>query len=79
MPNFSPTLEQTFTLAQVEAQSQRSAVKGTPHLFIALTKLDGVIAAGLRAQGHHPKAIRAALRLALGQGQAGPKLRPSRR
>lgn len=76
MSNFSPILEQTLILAQAEAQSQHSAVMGTPHLFIALTKLDGVTAAGLRAQGQHPKAIRAALRLALGQGQAAGEAEP---
>jgi len=70
MPNFPPIVEQTLRLAQAEAHSQHSAVKGTPHLFIALTKLEGVTAAGLRAQGQHPKAIRAGLRLALGQSRS---------
>ena len=44
--------------AQAEAQHQRSPVLGTPHLFIALTKLDGATAAALRAQSHDPKEVR---------------------
>jgi hypothetical protein len=58
-------------LALTEAQRQRSAVLGTPHLFIALTKLHGATAAALRAQGHEPKEIRDGLRVA----QAGERHR----
>ena len=49
MAKFAPDLENVFTLALVEAQRTHSRVLGTPHLFIGLTKLDGVTASGLRA------------------------------
>jgi len=44
----SSFLEQVIALALAEAQHHRSPVLGTPHLFIALTKLDGTTAAALR-------------------------------
>jgi len=76
MSNFAPEIQNTITLALAEAQYQHSPVLGTPHLFIALTKLDGVTAAALRAQGHDPKAVRDGLRMALGQGEAPPGTEP---
>jgi ATP-dependent Clp protease ATP-binding subunit ClpC len=72
----SSAVGQVLTRALAEAQRQRSAIVGTPHLFIALTKLDGVTAAALRAQGHGPKAVRDRLRAALGQGDAQPGMEP---
>jgi ATP-dependent Clp protease ATP-binding subunit ClpC len=76
MGNFSPSVESAIQIALAEAQQQKSAVLGTPHLFIALTKLDGGTAAALRGQGHDPKRIRDGLRAALGQGQAAPGAEP---
>ena len=49
MPNPSHEAEQALALALAEAQRQRSPILSTPHLFIALTKLDGATAAALRA------------------------------
>jgi len=57
-------------LARAEAQASHSTVIGTPHLFIALTKLGGLTAQAIEAQGHSPKEVRAALRTALGTGDA---------
>ena len=76
MLDFSPTIEQTVALALAEAQRRRSLILGTPHLFIALTKLDGATAAALRAQGHEPKEVRDGLRVALGRGEAAPWAKP---
>src|SRR3990172_2757183 len=64
------SLTPLLTLARAEAQALRSAVLGTPHLFIALTKLDGLTAQALEAQNHNPKQVRDALRRALGIGSA---------
>ena len=72
MSNSMPEIQNVIALALTEAQHQRSPVLGTPHLFIALTKLDGTTAAALRAQGRDPKAVRDGLRMALGQGEAPP-------
>jgi ATP-dependent Clp protease ATP-binding subunit ClpC len=72
----SPAVEQAIALALTEAQHQSSPALSTPHLFIALTKLDGATAAALRAQGHDPKGVRDGLRMALGQGQALPGSEP---
>jgi len=76
MPDLSPIVEQSFAVALSEAQSRRSPVLGTPHLFIALTKLNGDTAAALRAQGHDPKNVCDGLRSALGQGEAPPGAEP---
>jgi len=38
-------VRQALTLALTEAHRQRSSILGAPHLFIALTQLDGVTAA----------------------------------
>jgi ATP-dependent Clp protease ATP-binding subunit ClpA len=77
MPNFSPALERAFSIALIEAQTTHSRVLGTPHLFIALTKLDGVTAADLRAQGRDPKQVRDAIRMHMGQGNAAPNEKPA--
>jgi ATP-dependent Clp protease ATP-binding subunit ClpC len=74
--NFAPDIQKTISLALAEAQHQRSSTLSTPHLFIALTKLDGATAATLRAQGHDPKEVRDGLRMSLAQGQAPPGTEP---
>ena len=58
MPDPSHEAEQAIILALAEAQHQHSPILGTPHLFIALTKLDGATAGTLSAQGHDPKEVR---------------------
>lgn len=45
--DFAPGVQETISLALAEAQHQHSPILGTPHLFIALTKLGGVTAAAL--------------------------------
>jgi ATP-dependent Clp protease ATP-binding subunit ClpC len=77
MPDFSPDLERVLALALAEAQRAHSRVLGTPHFFIGLTKLDGVTASGLRAQGHDPKRVRDAIRAHLGTGDAAPGEEPA--
>ena len=72
MTDFSAPVAQVVQSACAEAQQQNSPIVGTPHLFIALTKLNGEAAAALRGQGHDPKHIRDGLRAALGPGQAAP-------
>lgn len=72
MTNSSPDIQKITQLALVEARRQRSTILGTPHLFIALTKLDGATVAALRAQGHDPKEVRDGMRAALGRGEAPP-------
>ena len=74
--NFAPEVQRVITIALTEAQHQRSPILGTPHLFIALTKLDGTTAAALRAQGHEPKAVRDGLRAALDRRDAPPGAEP---
>ena len=76
MPGSTVTAEQVLAVALAEARGQHSHILGTPHLFIALTKLDGITALGLSEQGHDPKEIRDGLRSALGQGQAPPDVQP---
>jgi ATP-dependent Clp protease ATP-binding subunit ClpC len=77
MPDLATDLERAFSLALAEAQRAHSRVLGTPHLFIGLTKLDGVTASGLRAQGHDPKQVRDAIRARLGMGDAAPGDEPA--
>ncbi len=77
MPDISPDLERAKTLALAEARRTHSRVLGTPHLFIGLTKLDGVTASGLRAQGHDPKKVRDAIRARMGTGDAAPGEEPA--
>jgi ATP-dependent Clp protease ATP-binding subunit ClpC len=74
--DFSAPVAQAVKSANAEAQHQNSPIVGTPHLFIALTKLDGITATALRGQDHDPKRIRDGLRAALGQGQAAPGAEP---
>ncbi len=69
MPD-SQVVERVLDVASGEAKNQHSPVLGTPHLFIALTKLDGTTASTLRRHGHDPKQVRDALRTALGLGDA---------
>ena len=76
MPDPSPEAEQALAFALAEAQHHRSPILATPHLFIALTKLDGATAAALRAHGHDPKEVRDRLRIALGRGEAPPGTEP---
>jgi len=42
--DFAPEMQRVIALALTEAQHQRSPILGTPHLFIALTKLDAATA-----------------------------------
>ena len=72
MADFSALVAQAVQSACSDAQQQHSPIVGAPHLFIALTKLNGEAAAALRGQGHDPKQIRDGLRAALGPGQAAP-------
>ena len=68
------TIEQVLTLALTEAHYQRSPILGMPHLFIALTKLDGATAAALRAGSHEPKRVRDGLRWAMAIRRPTPSL-----
>jgi len=77
LPDISPDLERALALALAEAQRTHSRVLGTPHLFIGLTKLDGVTASGLRAQGHDPKKARDVIRARMGTGDAAPGEEPA--
>lgn len=76
MADLSAPVEQALQHARTEARHQNSSILATPHLFIALTKLDGITATALRARNHDPKRIRDGLRAALGQGQAAPGAEP---
>ena len=76
MSDFAPEMQKVIALAVAEAQHQHSPILGTPHLFIALTKLDGVTAAALQAQGHDPKKVRDGLRAALGRQEAPAAVEP---
>ena len=76
LSSLSSEIERAFSIACAEAQQQNSPIVGTPHLFIALTKLNGEAATALRGQGHDPKQIRDGLRAALGPGQAAPGAEP---
>ena len=54
-----------------EARRMHKDYLGTPHLFIALTKLDGGCTQdALRTLGFSPKQVRDVIRLALGSGKA---------
>ena len=55
-------VQKAIALAFTEARHRCSSVVGTPHLFIALTKLEGRETAALRAQGHDPTQVRAGSR-----------------
>ncbi len=64
-------LQEVLGLALVEARRMHKDYLGTPHLFIALTKLDGGCTQdALRNLGFSPKQVRDVIRLALGSGKA---------
>ncbi len=64
-------LRAVLELALGEARRMHKDYLGTPHLFIALTKLDGGCTQdALRSLGFSPKQVRDVIRLALGNGKA---------
>ncbi|MBV9691653.1 MAG: AAA family ATPase [Ktedonobacteraceae bacterium] len=64
-------LRSVLELALSEARKMHKDYLGTPHLFIALTKLDGGCTQdALRTLGFSPKQVRDVIRLALGSGKA---------
>jgi ATP-dependent Clp protease ATP-binding subunit ClpA len=64
-------LQEVLGLALAEARRMHKDYLGTPHLFIALTKLDGGCTQdALRTLGFAPKQVRDVIRLALGNGKA---------
>jgi ATP-dependent Clp protease ATP-binding subunit ClpA/CHAT domain-containing protein len=64
-------LQEVLSLALQEARRMRKDYLGTPHLFIALTKLDGGCTQdALRTLNFSPKQVRDVIRMALGSGKA---------
>ncbi len=64
-------LRAVLEFALSEARRMHKDYLGTPHLFIALTKLDGGCTQdALRTLGFSPKQVRDVIRLALGSGKA---------
>jgi ATP-dependent Clp protease ATP-binding subunit ClpA/CHAT domain-containing protein len=64
-------LRAVLELALGEARRMHKDYLGTPHLFIALTKLDGGCTQdALRTLGFSPKQVRDVIRMALGSGKA---------
>ncbi len=64
-------LRAVLELALGEARRMHKDYLGTPHLFIALTKLDGGCTQdALRNLGFSPRQVRDVIRLALGSGKA---------
>ncbi|QBD81461.1 AAA family ATPase [Ktedonosporobacter rubrisoli] len=64
-------LRVVLELALGEARRMHKDYLGTPHLFIALTKLDGGCTQdALRGLGFSPRQVRDVIRLALGTGKA---------
>jgi ATP-dependent Clp protease ATP-binding subunit ClpA/CHAT domain-containing protein len=64
-------LQEVLGLALMEAKRMRKDYLGTPHLFIALTKLDGGCTQdALRTLNFSAKQVRDVIRLALGSGKA---------
>ncbi|HZO73617.1 MAG TPA: AAA family ATPase [Ktedonobacteraceae bacterium] len=64
-------LRAVLEIALGEAKQMHKDYLGTPHLFIALTKLDGGCTQdALRSLGFSPKQVRDVIRLALGSGKA---------
>jgi ATP-dependent Clp protease ATP-binding subunit ClpA len=64
-------LQEVLGLALMEARRMHKDYLGTPHLFIALTKLDGGCTQdALRNLNFSPKQVRDVIRLALGSGKA---------
>ena len=75
-------LRTVLELALGEARRMRKDYLGTPHLFIALTKLDGGCTQdALRSLGFSSKQVRDVIRLALGSGKASSEtpILPTRR
>lgn len=64
-------LRSVLEIALAEARRMHKDYLGTPHLFIALTKLDGGCTQdALRSLGFSPRQVRDVIRLALGSGKA---------
>lgn len=64
-------LQEVLGIALMEARRMHKDYLGTPHLFIALTKLDGGCTQdALRTLGFSAKQVRDVIRLALGSGKA---------
>ncbi len=64
-------LQEVLGIALMEARHMHKDYLGTPHLFIALTKLDGGCTQdALRSLGFSSKQVRDVIRLALGSGKA---------
>jgi len=64
-------LQEVLGIALTEARRMHKDYLGTPHLFIALTKLDGGCTQdALRNLSFSPKQVREVIRLALGPGKA---------
>src|SRR5579875_1555633 len=64
-------LRSLLDIAFAEARRMRKDYLGTPHLFIALTKLDGGCTQdALRTLGFPPRQVRDVIRMALGSGKA---------
>ncbi len=64
-------LQEVLGIALMEARRMHKDYLGTPHLFIALTKLDGGCTQdALRSLGFSAKQVRDVIRLALGSGKA---------
>jgi ATP-dependent Clp protease ATP-binding subunit ClpA len=64
-------LRAVLEIALGEARRMHKDYLGTPHLFIALTKLDGGCTQdALRSLGFSPKQVRDVIRMALGSGKA---------
>src|ERR1700730_2298924 len=64
-------LQEVLGLALAEARRMHKDYLGTPHLFIALTKLDGGCTQdALRTLGFSARQVRDVIRLALGSGKA---------
>src|SRR5713226_1814761 len=64
-------LQEVLGIALTEARRMHKDYLGTPHLFIALTKLDGGCTQdALRNLSFSPKKVREVIRLALGPGKA---------
>jgi ATP-dependent Clp protease ATP-binding subunit ClpC len=64
-------LQEVLGIALTEARRMHKDYLGTPHLFIALTKLDGGCTQdALRNLNFSPKQVRDVIRIALGNGKA---------
>ncbi len=75
-------LQEVLGIALMEARRMHKDYLGTPHLFIALTKLDGGCTQdALRTLGFSAKQVRDVIRLALGSGKASSEtpILPTRR